>query len=124
MTEPPRRSRFQMHLSTAIVLMIVAGGLFWANLREAHRFTLNQSVPGFLFRNEEITWSEYGWPLEAMSHLNVKDLSGLPQSMLDDLNRTDFITLAINFSVAVLILFFVFYVCDRLIRHLAFKKGA
>ncbi len=33
MTEPPRRKRFQFHLSTAIVMMFVAGGLSWANLR-------------------------------------------------------------------------------------------
>src|SRR5689334_11537731 len=29
---PPRRARFQIHLSTAIVLMFVAGGLIWANV--------------------------------------------------------------------------------------------
>src|SRR5205085_59789 len=32
MTEPPPRKRFQIHLSTAIVMMFVAGGLIWANL--------------------------------------------------------------------------------------------
>ncbi|HLX64371.1 MAG TPA: hypothetical protein VKX17_24065 [Planctomycetota bacterium] len=30
--EPPRHARFQIHLSTAIVLMFVAGGLMWANI--------------------------------------------------------------------------------------------
>jgi hypothetical protein len=32
MTEPPRRKLFQFHLSTAIVMMFVAGGLIWANI--------------------------------------------------------------------------------------------
>ncbi|HLX61109.1 MAG TPA: hypothetical protein VKX17_07480 [Planctomycetota bacterium] len=31
MPNPPRRARFQIHLSTAIVLMFVAGGLMWLN---------------------------------------------------------------------------------------------
>ena len=33
MTDKPRRPWFQIHLSTAIVLMFVAGGLVWANIR-------------------------------------------------------------------------------------------
>ena len=33
MREPPRRKRFQIHLSTAVVMMIAAGGLIWANVR-------------------------------------------------------------------------------------------
>src|SRR5258706_7108575 len=32
--EPPRRKRFQIHLSTAIVMMFVAGAIIWANVRE------------------------------------------------------------------------------------------
>ena len=32
MSDKPRRPWFQIHLSTAIVLMFVAGGLLWANL--------------------------------------------------------------------------------------------
>src|SRR5437868_13219387 len=33
MPTPPPRKRFQFHLSTAIVMMFVAGGLIWANVR-------------------------------------------------------------------------------------------
>ncbi len=32
MTNPPPRKRFQIHLSTAIVTMFVAGALIWANI--------------------------------------------------------------------------------------------
>ncbi len=32
MTEPPPRKRFQIHLSTAIVMMFVAGALLWLNI--------------------------------------------------------------------------------------------
>ncbi|HLX61854.1 MAG TPA: hypothetical protein VKX17_11275 [Planctomycetota bacterium] len=38
MNSPPRRARFQIHLSTAIVLMFVAGGLMWIN---SHRRLLD-----------------------------------------------------------------------------------
>jgi len=33
---PKKRPLFQIHLSTAIVLMFVAGGLLWANVRPIH----------------------------------------------------------------------------------------
>ncbi|HLX60085.1 MAG TPA: hypothetical protein VKX17_02265 [Planctomycetota bacterium] len=33
MATPPRRGRFQIHLSTAIVMMFVAGGIIWANVK-------------------------------------------------------------------------------------------
>ncbi len=36
MTEPKKRGLFQIHLSTAIVLMFVAGGLLWANFIPRH----------------------------------------------------------------------------------------
>ena len=34
MPNPPPRKPFQIHLSTAIVLMFVASGLMWANVTE------------------------------------------------------------------------------------------
>ena len=34
MTDKPRRPWFQLHLSTAIVTMFVAGGMIWANVTE------------------------------------------------------------------------------------------
>jgi len=35
---PPMRKRFQIHLSTAVVLMVVAGLLMWANIKERKPF--------------------------------------------------------------------------------------
>jgi hypothetical protein len=34
MSEPPHRKRFQIHLSTAIVMMFVMGAISWPNLAE------------------------------------------------------------------------------------------
>jgi hypothetical protein len=50
MSEPPRRKHFQIHLSTAIVMMFVAGLLIWANVRRNYTNT-----PGE-------TYYSYGWP--------------------------------------------------------------
>lgn len=49
---PKPRPWFQIHLSTAVVLMIVSGGLLWANLRR-------QPVPIF----QDVSYFyEQGWP--------------------------------------------------------------
>ena len=44
--EPTKRPWFQIHLSTAIVLMFVAGIIIWRNV-ENHRM---------------VSWKEWGWP--------------------------------------------------------------
>ncbi|HLX63868.1 MAG TPA: hypothetical protein VKX17_21530 [Planctomycetota bacterium] len=55
MTQLPRRKWLQVHLSTAIVLMFVAGGIIWANVRE------RWSVDIFEFA----VYRELGWPFVA-----------------------------------------------------------
>ena len=79
-----KRPWFQIHLSTAIVLMFVAGGLMWANIGGR-----KQNVPCHLFFNcgDEV-FTSYGWPLVVyrnfhgysstrLAHLEVKDYSAL-----------------------------------------------
>src|SRR5437588_769646 len=48
MPTPPPRMRFRIHLSTAIVMMFVAGGLIWANL--GHKVGVRDY--------------HFGWPIE------------------------------------------------------------
>jgi hypothetical protein len=45
MPQPPRRKRFQIHLSTAVVLMFVAGGIIWANARAGFVRPLSLPIP-------------------------------------------------------------------------------
>ena len=52
MSEKKRRW-FQIHLSTAIVLMFVAGGLLGANLNKTTKYYDDGVHPG---------WRQYGWP--------------------------------------------------------------
>ncbi|MEI6231403.1 MAG: hypothetical protein WCT04_00005, partial [Planctomycetota bacterium] len=66
MPTPPPRKRFQFHLSTAIVLMFVAGGLIWANTRDRYD-TVRYSYP-FMNSNDTIRQKDgdYGWPIPAL----------------------------------------------------------
>lgn len=53
-----RRRRFQLHLSTCVAIMFVAGVVVWANLRVQQRFEManrGATVPILLF--------SYGWPV-------------------------------------------------------------
>src|SRR6185295_6096720 len=54
MPTPPPRKRYQIHLSTAIVMMFVAGALMWANFA---RFDTHYSDPHCKI---------YGWPCKFM----------------------------------------------------------
>ena len=58
MSDKPRRAWFQIHLSTAIVLMFVAGGLLWANV-------VYRVDPSFAFAHDgaRIELHVQGWPL-------------------------------------------------------------
>ena len=59
-----RRPRFQFHLSTAIVLMFVAGGILWANMRDS-RYTVSVDS-GEIFmtlplQTQGVAYT-FGWP--------------------------------------------------------------
>lgn len=61
MLNQPRPKRFQIHLSTAVVLMFVAGALLWANLvphPEYYRFPEKPTRSSGYFYNS----TNYGWP--------------------------------------------------------------
>src|SRR5438477_160602 len=66
MTEPPPRNRFQIHLSTAIVMMFVAGGLIWANV---HSLSMIVSFVSIVTDSDSGTACEvqWGFPITALS---------------------------------------------------------
>jgi hypothetical protein len=105
---PPRRARFQIHLSTAMVLMFVAGALIWANAVPRTINTLNS----------EFT-KVYGWPCCSWgrytrwgddSPLQTFDYS-LP-------------LVALDIVVSVVLLFGVWFFCEWLIRRRAARKAS
>ena len=117
MTEPQRRSRFQFHLSTAIVMMFAAGGLMWSNTWERidYRFEPNRY---------DIRIRYYGFPFQAYSQW-VSSLPPLPPpfDQYQWYNGISWMAI-IDLAIALIILFSVWCACERLIRLRASRKGA
>ncbi len=131
MTEPPRRKRFQIHLSTAIVLMFVAGGLIWLNCLPTRGFGVRLQPWAFTDGMDEadgpyISWSfRHGWPQSAVWTGKTMDKTNRWLNRKED-NRIlwFFKPVAIDCLVAVAILFAVWFLCEWLIRRRAARKGA
>src|SRR5436190_1967908 len=97
---PPPRKRFQIHLSTAIVLMFVAGSLIWANVPI--------KATSITSANERCTYYLYGWPIRAKISHNVIMTHDIP--------------IAIDVIFSVTLLFCVWFLCEHLIRRRAARK--
>ena len=136
-----RRVRFRIHLSTAIILMFVAGGLIWANVIRgrweeasavAIRWPPPRSVGETEFRlslNEDQFWhykrAVYGWPFKAMeiSMFVLVDEDGKTYEM--SFAKADWRARGViaNALVALAILFATWYICEWLIRRRSSRKG-
>jgi hypothetical protein len=70
----PKRRFWRLHLSTAVLLMVVAGGLMWPNLKSEEMYvtqdrwiwtTHEQALYALAEANQPVTfvrWTYYGWP--------------------------------------------------------------
>jgi len=136
MPESTRRKRFPLfpirwHLSTAIVLMFVAGGLIWANTRKW--WTETESVWSGSFNSGPlIRGPYYGWPRRLYDNDSttraVNRLQGL-NYFEDDGPSTKEIRshwimsgVWINSAVALAILLAVWLLCEWLIRRRTAQK--
>src|SRR5262245_60601360 len=124
MPEPPSRKRFQIHLSTAVVMMIAAGGLMWVNVRE------RSCVTGYYFDSSafSIPYTHYsrGWPGIIVGHrdeLTYESDDGKIRT-IHALKEFKIQGLLLNLMIACLILYFVWFVCEWWIRWRAARKGA
>lgn len=110
MPESSARKRCQIHLSTAIVMMFVAGGLTWANVRES-KFDL-------LFEAGLITVvaTRRGWPYWFFSEDAVV-------STMERARIIYWVPAVVDLLVAILVLFAVLFVCECWIRRRAARKG-
>lgn len=97
MTEPPRR-RFQIHLSTAILLSLAAGGLLWANLTPQVFTTRRGKFGGMEWIDE--AHRNYGWPQRAFLQMDMPD---------DHTTLFEWKDAAFDAGVAALILFAVWF---------------
>ena len=126
MPEPPRRKRFQFHLSTAIVMMFVAGGIMWLNVHmRIQRIDFQVSSH----------WQWYyvpkqGWPIIALERypykLSVPSYPIIEVFMNHTENYTIWewqpIALCLDFLVALLLISLTWFVCEWRIRRNTARK--
>lgn len=101
-----KRAWFQLHLSTCVVLMLAAGFLVWANVRERFNVDLNL---------------ERGWPLTCHRQIMVHFYSG-PEENLPDFDKWPFVQylvgpLFMDFGVGITILAAIAAFCEWFIRR-------
>ena len=125
-TKQPAKKRrwFQFHLSTAIVMMFVAGGLLWANLH--HRVVESGSMiwdgpipgpPGSSGWAMYQRWG-YGFPFEAVG--TDLDVQGCPlrKNTLDELSPAwHWVGLLGNLTIGIVVVLLVGSACEWLIRR-------
>ncbi|MCY3020742.1 MAG: hypothetical protein NTW87_17125 [Planctomycetota bacterium] len=97
-----KRPWFQFHLSTAIILMFVAGGLLWANVRlHTQRVDLFFGESRVVSRFEAREWGNRtvrGWPLDYMQHSLVGKWYFAPGNLVIDAA----VTIVLLLGVAIL----------------------
>jgi hypothetical protein len=99
--------RFQLHLSTLLILAIFAGGFVWLNVRPQERVgkdRLPWMAPGWMFRGFPFKYHEW----YSLSLTDVSYRSGW--------------NLALNCCVGLVALTTVGYVCEWVIRRQKVKK--
>ena len=117
MPNPLSRARFQIHLSTAIVLMFTAGALIWANTSDRPQSVLDEC------QHLYYTWSySHGWPFHFF-HPTAWEASGMQMSTVER-GEYDYLALTFDALIAFLIPFSVWFACEWQIRRRETKKGA
>jgi len=136
MREPPPRKRLQIHLSTAIVMMFVAGGLIWGNVtprRYDMNCTLYSKMP-----DVSVPTVCYGWPMalyfivkrevipEGYVPHNIGEFAPLHKAANGNYYYIDLVFLLgfpFNAFIATTILFATWFLCECLMRRRVLRKG-
>ena len=125
MSEPdkPKRRWFQFHLSTAVVMMIVASGCLWANSRYR-----NIEV---LFQEE---WNDAGDMMQTNAALGWPFVMGVPDIRLERYGKIDEsaslilkmrwsrFRIAQNVGISLSIVFSAALICESIIRRREARK--
>ena len=111
---PPRRKWLQVHLSTAVLLMLAAGGLIWMNVTGRHSEL--EWMSHSLYNRIEI--EKYGWPYTVVRW--ITEVSGTYKNRYS--SGFSALCCAIDLAVALAILFAVWFVCERWIAWRAGRK--
>ena len=119
-TPPPRRKRLQMHLSTAVWMMVAAGGIIWGNVEQR---------AALLYARDSYDYAAYsklyGWPFDAAGYQYwVRQSESYVNRSVRKTNWA-YSTggIAGNSIVALAILFAVWYVSEWWIRRRAGRRS-
>jgi len=122
------RKRFQIHLSTAVVMMFVAGGIIWANFTNTPRFSTDGSRDDSKhFNIGEWQYSinqRFGWPMTAVERGYISEAMYKNRNFSDDAYEVLRLMAALDALVALILLALVWFLCEWLIRRRAARKGA
>jgi hypothetical protein len=112
-----KRRRFQIHLSTAVVLMMVAALILWLNLQSKSWNPPSLSFPGIVY--PYTTFYGYGWPIKWYEIENHEGqyIQGLGSSTPFIRNHVLALPLIINLVLIGMIFYLVVFICEWLIRR-------
>jgi len=122
MRKSPRRARFQIHVSTAIVMMFVAGGLIWANVRGTVS-DFDDVIEIHTGETEHEIITEFGWPCNALTAISLTFSRGEKLVGVAAQDNWTFTHAAADVFAALAILFAVWFICEWFIRRRAAGKG-
>jgi hypothetical protein len=112
-----KRRWFQIHLSTAVVLMLAAGILLWANIGRSREYIVDYDftrTPPLPILNSYVS---YGWPVSAElgppSILFVVDGSGI--NLPIELPRTNYARAWLNVPIALALLMLMCVACEHIV---------
>jgi hypothetical protein len=118
MSDKPRRPWFQIHLSTAIVLMFVAGGIGSINLRVTRTErteSVFSSIVGEGHADDKFTY--YGWPCDSFYELSTVEKDGTEYFYDSPIRRWMPKGIIVNIFAAMISLIAVWYACEWLLRR-------
>ena len=116
----PRLNRFQIHLSTAVVLMFVAGGMIWINALEQKENSLKRYGFPRAFWEKEVVW-ESGFMRFIGPDGIVLDLPRAQNKILFS-SKFHFWNALIDLAVVASVLMLVFVILEWIIRRRATRK--
>jgi hypothetical protein len=128
--EQPRRSRFQVHLSTAIVLMFVVGGLMWVNATPRTIVWVDSLGSLNVIRRKM-----YGWPVGWVTRYEYMGVKAhydtnfevtfpvLPIECNSSSLEIERMQLLLDATLIALLLVVIWHVCEWFIRHRASAKA-
>jgi hypothetical protein len=109
------RTWFQIHLTTAIVLMFVAGGLLWLNMHRRYAEFLFMPDTAYWGTTFPSSYYPYGWPMGIERWLNTETEEYTILNM--HYPWRFFFPFLINVVVGLFILFFVGRCCEWFIHR-------